>query len=57
MNIRPLTQLREMITAALRSQTNIGVWRESYYVNEPLANREDEESLLYEPYFKYVQIG
>ena len=33
------------------------VWRESYYVNEPLANREDEESLLYEPYFKYVQIG
>jgi hypothetical protein len=32
------------------------VWKESYFVNEPLANREDEESILYEPYFKYMAL-
>ena len=32
------------------------VWKESYFVNEPLANREDEDSILYEPYFKYMTL-
>lgn len=32
MNIRPLTQLREMITAALRSQTNIGKSFQSFFI-------------------------
>ena len=32
MNIRPLTQLREMITAALRSQTNIGKSFQSLFI-------------------------
>ena len=32
------------------------VWKESFFVNEPLANREDEESILYEPYFKYMAL-
>lgn len=37
-------------------KVSLDVWKESYFVNEPLANREDEESLLYEPFFKYVRI-
>lgn len=32
MNIRPLTQLREMIAAALRSQTNIGKSFQSFFI-------------------------
>lgn len=32
------------------------LWRESYFVNEPLANREEEESLMFEPYFRYIQL-
>ncbi len=30
------------------------VWRECYFVNEPLANREDVEALMYEPFFRYL---
>lgn len=30
------------------------LWRESYLVNEPLANREDTESVIFEPYFRYL---
>ncbi len=32
------------------------LWRESYFVNEPLANREDTDSVLFEPYFRYLKI-
>lgn len=31
------------------------MWQESYYLNEPLANREDAESVMFEPYFRYIQ--
>ena len=31
------------------------LWRESYFVNEPLANREDTDSVLFEPFFRYIQ--
>ena len=31
------------------------MWQESYYLNEPLANREDTESVMFEPYFRYIQ--
>lgn len=30
------------------------LWRESYFINEPLANREDTESVIFEPYFRYL---
>ena len=30
------------------------VWQESYFINEPLANREDEDSLMFEPFFRYI---
>lgn len=36
-------------------KVTIDVWKESYFVNEPLVSRDDEESVLYEPYFKYIQ--
>lgn len=32
------------------------MWQESYFLNEPLANREDTESVLFEPFFKYLKI-
>lgn len=31
------------------------LWQESYFQNEPLANREDTESVMFEPFFRYVQ--
>ena len=31
------------------------LWQESYFINEPLANREDTESVMFEPYFRYIQ--
>jgi len=31
------------------------VWTESYFVNEKLANREDVEGVMFEPYFRYLQ--
>lgn len=31
------------------------LWRESYFVNEPLANRADTESMIFEPYFRYLR--
>lgn len=37
-------------------KVTLDAWKESYFVNEPLANREDEESVLFEPYFKYLRI-
>lgn len=35
----------------------IDLWRESYFVNEPLANKEDTESILFEPYFRYIKFA
>lgn len=32
------------------------IWRESFYANNPLWNRDDMENLLFEPYFKYLSI-
>lgn len=32
------------------------IWQESYFLNEPLANREDTDSVLFEPYFRYLKI-
>ncbi len=34
----------------------LSIWQESYFINEPLANREDEESLMFEPFFRYIQL-
>ncbi len=31
------------------------MWQESYFVNEPLANREDTDSVLFEPFFRYIK--
>lgn len=31
------------------------LWQESYFQNEPLANREDTESVMFEPYFRYIR--
>lgn len=30
------------------------VWRESYFINEPLVSREDAEGVTFEPYFRYL---
>ena len=35
-------------------KVTIDLWRESYFVNESLANREDTESVIFEPYFRYL---
>lgn len=32
------------------------VWRESYFINEPLVSREDAEGVTFEPYFRYLCI-
>lgn len=32
------------------------IWRESFYANNPLWNRDDMENLLFEPYFKYLSM-
>lgn len=32
------------------------VWRESYFINERLVNKEDAESVMFEPYFRYLCI-
>lgn len=29
-------------------------WKEAYYANVPLANREDDTALMYEPFFRYL---
>lgn len=31
------------------------MWQESYFMNEPLANREDTDSVLFEPFFRYIK--
>jgi len=31
------------------------IWQEGYFVNEPLASREDSDGLMFEPYFRYIQ--
>jgi hypothetical protein len=31
------------------------LWQESYFHNEPLANREDTESVMFEPFFRYIK--
>lgn len=31
------------------------IWQESYFHNEPLANREDTESVMFEPFFRYIR--
>ena len=31
------------------------VWRESYFINERLVNKEDAESVMFEPYFRYLK--
>lgn len=30
------------------------MWRESFYVNNPLWNRENTEDLIFEPYFRFI---
>ena len=30
------------------------LWMESYFLNEPMANRDDTEIVLYEPYFWFI---
>lgn len=30
------------------------LWRESFYVNNPLWNRNNTEDLIFEPYFRYI---
>ncbi|MCD8295758.1 MAG: hypothetical protein LUE27_11055 [Clostridia bacterium] len=35
----------------------LDVWKESYYINEPLASSENEETLLFQPYFKYIDVS
>ena len=37
-------------------KVTIDLWRESYFVNEPLAIREDRESVIFEPYFRYLRL-
>lgn len=32
------------------------LWRESYFINELRANREDTESLIFDPYFRYLRL-
>ena len=30
------------------------IWKECFFINEPLYNREDTDSLSFEPFFKFV---
>ena len=39
---------------AMHSVT-VDVWRESYFINEPLASRDDVEGVMFEPYFRYLK--
>ena len=32
------------------------LWKECYYQNQPLANREDESELPFEPFFRYLNL-
>ena len=32
------------------------IWKESYYINVPLANRDDSECIFFEPYFRYIDL-
>ena len=32
------------------------IWQEAYFLNEPLANREDTESVMFEPFFRYISL-
>ena len=31
------------------------IWQESYFLNEPLANRGDTEIVMFEPFFRYIR--
>ena len=33
----------------------LAIWKESYYVNEPLVSREDEE-YVFHPYFRFIKV-
>lgn len=35
-------------------KVTLDLWKECYFVNEPLTSREDEETILFEPFFKYI---
>ena len=37
------------------SKVSADVWMECFFVNEPLANREDTDALMYEPFFRYLE--
>lgn len=34
----------------------VDVWKESYFINEPLANKEDTDGIMFEPYFRYLKM-
>jgi|GEM_PF-460498 hypothetical protein len=31
------------------------IWKESFFINNPLYNRLDSETMLFEPYFRYIK--
>ena len=33
----------------------LDLWKESFFINEPLYNREEQDEILFEPYFKYIR--
>lgn len=36
-------------------QVTIDLWKEAFFANEPLCDREDEESYIFEPFFRYIK--
>ena len=36
-------------------QVTIDLWKEAFFVNEPLRDREDEENLYFEPFLRYIK--
>ena len=37
-------------------QVTIDLWKEAFFANEPLYNRENEEDLAFEPFFRYIKL-
>lgn len=38
------------------NQVTIDLWKEAFFANEPLFNRENEEDLFFEPFFRYIKL-
>jgi len=36
-------------------QVTIDLWKEAFFANEPLCDRDDEESYIFEPFFRYIK--